>query len=955
MKLVLVLGALLLAAGCWGQSLVANGTMESGDEQVTGWTQTYFDLGKIEAFRDTTTFAEGDASLRLESVGGRGSGNVVTPISDGAGKTLRVSGAIKSKPGAAGLEDIQVVVFGQDPEGKLALWQNVCPREAAFSADWTRFEGKAVVPTETSPLLLMLFLRGEGQVWLDDIRVFDDSSVAPEDVVPLARGPGSPRLVSLGLAAPDTLAVTIESQRVVPASLTEYSPQPGDERKEIRNEEGRLNEVRLVRENKEIGWLIGEQRDWFVAREELEGDELQTPLADWTSSYLITSPDDADFTQPVKPTAVFRKSKPTDWQLPGGGFSKRHFLYLRLPKPLKQGKTYLVSFGGLNVAEGSARFTFDFATTPTEALHVNQIGYRPDDPAKQAFCSLWLGTGGPQPYEEGTPFHLVDAETGESLYTGQLTLAWPADKPELMAREANFNKTSVYKLDFSDFAQPGTYRVAVEGLGCSLPFEIGADVWKRAFLIQMKGLLNERSGIALGPPYTDFVKPVDFRMGYPEAQPIYHTTLVVMNPGDLSKDLAPASTGELVPEAWGGYHDAGDWNPRRVTHLRVTMAQLELLKLFPDYFRALDWPLPKETKAPAVIEEAVFELECFRRLQSPDGGVSWGIETPGDPLQSEVSWIQSMPAYVAASDLWSSYIYAAVAARASGLLKLTDPELAATYRESAVKAFDWAEADWASREGEGKLAELPWEVEDDRNLAAIALFELTGETRFHDVFLASTCLLAEQPNLYAWGDQVQKDAAFAYTLLPEGMGDNALKARAAKALELHARQYLDYQQGNAFELAAPDRWKPQFISFYSAPDAIELVRAHYLTGKAEYLEGALKACQFGAGCNPGNLCYTSGLGANPVRHPLHLDSRWTGQPAPDGLTVFGNVDFVQWNSEDMTWPIRSYLSRECTPSAWDWPVNEAYYDIFLYPIINEFVVDRWAPNVYVWGYLAARP
>jgi hypothetical protein len=33
---------------------------------------------------------------------------------------------------------------------------------------------------------------------------------------------------------------------------------------------------------------------------------------------------------------------------------------------------------------------------------------------------------------------------------------------------------------------------------------------------------------------------------------------------------------------------------------------------------------------------------------------------------------------------------------------------------------------------------------------------------------------------------------------------------------------------------------------------------------------------------------------------------------------------------------------------------EAYFDIFLAPSTNEFVVDTWDKNVYVWGYLAGR-
>jgi hypothetical protein len=85
-----------------------------------------------------------------------------------------------------------------------------------------------------------------------------------------------------------------------------------------------------------------------------------------------------------------------------------------------------------------------------------------------------------------------------------------------------------------------------------------------------------------------------------------------------------------------------------------------------------------------------------------------------------------------------------------------------------------------------------------------------------------------------------------------------------------------------------------------------------------------------------------------------LDSRRTGQAAPLGLTVYGNIDTPYFKGQNwITWPMQ-FLEKVCTPSPWDWPAPEAYWDIFIDPAVNEFTVDIWAPNVYVWGYLAAR-
>ena len=387
----------------------------------------------------------------------------------------------------------------------------------------------------------------------------------------------------------------------------------------------------------------------------------------------------------------------------------------------------------------------------------------------------------------------------------------------------------------------------------------------------------------------------------------------------------------------------------------MTLAQLEIFELFPEKFGTLKLNIPPgPPRVPDILTEALFEIDCFRRLQEPDGGVSYGIESPGDPIDGEVSWLQSMPAYVFAADPSSSWVYAAAAGRAAKLLATYDPDLAAVYRASALKAMHWAEADRARRKAAGTLARLGWERTDQRNLAAIVLFDLTDDPHWHDVFLEDSCLKETQPNIYAWGQHVQNDAAFAYARMPVGKGDPELKKKAVQGLEAQADKALAYASDNAFNITAPDRFRPMFIGFYSTPDAADLVRAHLLTGKTKYLAGAVQATQFAAGCNPSNMTYTVGVGTNWTRHPLHLDSRRTGQPAPEGLTVYGNLDFERWNDEGMNWPMKWFLGKECIPSAYEWPIPEAYWDIFMYPMINEFTVDRWWLNVYVWGYLHAR-
>ena len=771
------------------------------------------------------------------------------------------------------------------------------------------------------------------------------------------RNQNSPAVVSMAPVAGDVLAIEIQAGRVVPSELKLYVPQEGDKKREIkRKADGETNVVVLSRGGHEVGWLIGPNRETLVTHEKLQGDPLLTFVADDKAQYSVTSPDDANFAAAVPPVAVYRKSKPNDWAQGPGDQAVRHTLFLQMPQPLQSGKKYVVSFGELNVKDASAQFVNEPNQVRSEAVHVNQIGYRPTDPAKRAFVSMWLGTGGALKLPDSLNFSIVEDKSGKEVWKGQSSDIWRVGKMEEMAREANFSGTDVARLDFSDFQTPGKYRITVEGIGTSYPFEIAEDVWKKAFLVQMKGLYNQRSGMALGPPYTNFNKPRDMHPA--DGFPVYKTSVRWVEKGGENWDAIRAgSTGERVDYAWGGYHDAGDWNPRRVAHLQVTMAQLEVMRMFPDYFSKLDLNIPATKGVPDVLTEAMWEFDTFRRLQEPNGGVGYGIESGlGDPAEGEVSWMNSFPSYVFAPDYFNSWVYAAVGARLAGLLEPYDPKKAADYRASAMRAFEFAEADFARDKAKGETDKRnnTWEALDHRNLAALELYRLTKDKKYHDFFLEDTVLTDEKPDLFVWTKHVQREHAFIYATLPTGLGDEKLKSRAVVATEDMAKRALEYAVNNAWNLTTPDKGKPQFLGFYSTPDALDLTRAHFLTGKPEYLAGAVQATQFQSGANPSNLVYTSGLGANPVKHSFKLDSRRTGQSAPVGLTPYGNIDLVKWNQEWITWPITWFVGKDTQPDAYAWPVNEAYWDVGGWPSFNEFTVDRWAPNIQVWGYLAAR-
>ena len=67
----------------------------------------------------------------------------------------------------------------------------------------------------------------------------------------------------------------------------------------------------------------------------------------------------------------------------------------------------------------------------------------------------------------------MDDATGAVAAEGRAELSKASDDLTEDAYKKNYNGVDVYVMDFSGLSDPGTYRVCVEGVGCSYPFEIG--------------------------------------------------------------------------------------------------------------------------------------------------------------------------------------------------------------------------------------------------------------------------------------------------------------------------------------------------------------------------------------------------------------------------------------------------------------------------------------------------
>lgn len=763
-----------------------------------------------------------------------------------------------------------------------------------------------------------------------------------------------PRVEHLGLVAPDIIGLTIAAGRVEYGRQAPYTKQAGDT--------ATTNDVHrfVIRNGKIIGTLVGKNADNLCSMDEVIGENFNTAWADQPTNYLVSSSQDPHYLTPQKPVTVHRKSKPSDLAMIGiykFASPTEHVVYLNLPWPLAMGTEYTVSFDHSPLA--AQTFVFNPARLRSEAVHVTQIGFRPDDPAKIGFLSCWMGNGGGLKYEEGLPFAVLNEATGKSVFEGLTVLSKAATDATEDAYKKNYSGTDVYQMDFTALTRPGRYRLTLKTIGCSFPFEIGDDVWRKAFVVSARGFYHQRSGIALGEPFTSFKRPRAFHPD--DGLKVYASKTPFMDTGNglNQKDsnfgnLVKGKTDEIITNAWGGYMDAGDWD-RRIQHLKSTYLLLELAEFFPDYFASLSLNLPESGNGlPDIVNEALFNLDFYRRLQLPEGGVRGGIESSEHPRRGEASFQESLTVMAYAPDIFSSYVYAGVAARAAHWLASRQADRAAVYRESALRAMQWAEHDREREEREYLMGKHP-AVREARNYAAAELFRLTGESKWNDLFIVTTSF--KDPNAdvpYNWDSLDQADAAWVYARTDQPGIDLSLKLNCRRAVIKVADSRIESVARTGFHWAKHP-YGPVVYGALSSPECcVNVVRAHVLTGDAKYLRALVLASQTGAGANPVNLCYTTGLGQKCPQHPLQLDHRITHQPPPPGITVGGPMDN---HIQGMTDPfIGPFAGSVIYPPVNRWPALEAFWDVFWDPMVCEYTVHKpMAGNAYVWGYLAARP
>jgi endoglucanase len=392
-------------------------------------------------------------------------------------------------------------------------------------------------------------------------------------------------------------------------------------------------------------------------------------------AWKVSAAGDPRFRRGRRPARAGRWSKGWHWRYrPWGDPILEHLVYLDLGIPLRAGVRYAV-----NGPVGRRHLVFRGDRHPARAVKANQVGYPAESSRKFAYLGEWMGTLGPLRLGmDGKAFFLIDARSGRSRFAGTIAVAPDAwggyhdagDYDRHACHMAREHGQELYSLDFSPFREPGEYAVSVPGVGASFPFRIAPDAYSGVFRTVMRAIYHQRCGTALEKRHTRYAH------GKCHRQPVIVSGLRWgdENQEGVFRELPKRTTGVVLPDAWGGYHDAGDYD-RHACHMTVPYRLLELFEEFPAKFADRQFGIPESGNGvPDIVDEARWGMGVFMRMQDRrDGGVHGGIETfehPNFGVAPDSAVERTIPLWAFAKDEATSLFFAAVTARACRVYRM---------------------------------------------------------------------------------------------------------------------------------------------------------------------------------------------------------------------------------------------------------------------------------------------
>jgi endoglucanase len=493
---------------------------------------------------------------------------------------------------------------------------------------------------------------------------------------------------------------------------------------------------------------------------------------------------------------------------------------------------------------------------------VDQFGYRAAAEKIAVLRSPVNGFDKGTAFAPGARYAVVDAHTGAKLLEAAPS-AWNGGAVDSSSGD------KAWWLDFSSVTTPGDYFVLDETANVrSDVFRISDDVYRDVLAQAVRMLYYQRDGIAKDAKYAG----ADWADG----------------PAHMGPNQDPTCTlyqGATKKDVHGGWFDAGDQNKYTNWGASDVVVLLRAYTENPGAFFD-DYGIPESGNGVAdVLDETKWEIDWLVRMQNDDGSALSIVGQDGakDPTQggspntapsTATGPCTFGPATTSATlSSAAAFAHAAIVFKKAPGADAAYPGFVADLTSRAAKAWTWADANPsvtfqnAGKVGAGEQETDAAGRQRKKLMAAVFLYELTGDTKYRDFFdqsYATVALVAGGTvDVFAVEDQ---DTLLEYTTIPG--------ATASVASNIKAKYKAGLASGN--NLGAVNAKKDPYLADVEAytwgSNQIKADQGNLLydtvvfgidaASNADAARGAERYAHYVHGVNPLQLVYLSNMGGH---------------------------------------------------------------------------------------------
>ena len=501
----------------------------------------------------------------------------------------------------------------------------------------------------------------------------------------------------------------------------------------------------------------------------------------------------------------------------------------------------------------------------TQEIKVNSLGFLPDAP-KQASLTVAAET-----------FIVRNASNGKRVFKG---------KPGSAVMQEDVGQ-EVWTADFSSVNKPGKYFLEIPGVGRSVEFPIGKQVYNDAYVTAQRAFYLWRCGMEVSGEHNGN----HYHQGACHLNDGYED--YIGNPGNRR-------------DGTGGWHDAGDYGKYTVNAGVTVGIMFMAWEHFQPKLEKTALNLPETAPGyPEYLKEMKWETDWLLKMPYPDG--SGRVSHKLTRLNFEGFIMADQDDGKRFFTEWSSAAtadFVAMMAQAARVFKPYDADYAQKCLDAARLSYNFLKEnpeDVRFVQGDFKTGGYQTRDPDDRLWAAAEMWETTGEAEFlADFEKRAADMQFNVDENWDWGN-VANLGMFTYALSKRPGKNPEVQSAIKENIIKIADQIVLQAQADVYRrpLAGRYYWG---CNGTIARQTVNLYVANQLAPRKEYVETALDAIGHIFGRNYYNRSFVTGIGINPPMFPHDRRSGADGIADPwPGYIVGGGHKATDWVDEEASY------------------------------------------------------